>query len=128
MLALTRISAEVEAIIPNPDPPPPAFEPGPRSAAIAGEATLAPIEQVAPAYPVAAKTLGAEGSVTLRVAVLPDGSVAAAFVISCTRPGLGFEAAALAAVKRWRFAPAPLQSGSREVPVTVQFQRQRPHP
>jgi len=128
MLALTRISAEVEAIIPNPDPPPPAFEPGPRSAATASDAALAPIEQVPPAYPVAAKTLGAEGSVTLRVAVLPDGTVAGAVVISCTRPGLGFEAAALAAVKRWRFAPAPLQSGSREVPVTVQFQRQRPHP
>jgi len=133
MMALTRISAEVEAIIPNPDPPTPGFEPGPPSAAAAAaaaasDAASAPIEQVQPAYPVAARTLGAEGSVTLRASVLPDGTVAGAVVTSCTRPGLGFEAAALAAVKRWRFAPAPLQAGSREVPVTVQFQRQRPHP
>jgi len=130
MMALTRISAEVEAIIPNPDSPTAGFEPGPPSAAAAAasDAASAPIEQVQPAYPVAARTLGAEGSVTLRAAVLPDGTVAGAVVTSCTRPGLGFEAAALAAVKRWRFAPAPLQSGSREVPVTVQFQRQRPHP
>jgi len=130
MLALTRISADVEAIIPNPDPPPPGFEPGPTSAAAvaANDAAMAPIEQVAPAYPVAARTLGAEGSVAVRLAVRPDGTVEGAVVTGCTRPGLGFEAAALAAVKRWRFSPAPVQSGSREVPVTVQFQRQRPHP
>jgi len=128
VFALTRISVEVEAIIPRPDEPPPGIGPGPPSAgAPSGEAST-PIAHVNPVYPVAARSLGAEGRVTLRLAVLPDGSVADAVVESCTRPGLGFEAAALAAVKLWRYEPAPLQSGSREVPVTIDFQRQRVRP
>jgi protein TonB len=127
-LALTRISAEVEAIIPNPDEPPP-FDPGPQL----GNSTGVPdppslLKQIPPVYPVAARSLRAEGRVTLRLSVLPDGSIGRATVEECSRQGLGFEEAALAAVKRWRYEPAPVQLGARKVTVTVQFQREEVHP
>jgi len=79
-------------------------------------------------YPVAARSLRAEGRVTLRLAVLPDGRVGGATVLECSRTGLGFEAAALEAVKRWRYEPVPLQSGARKVVVRVHFQQQEGSP
>ena len=117
-LALNTISADIEAIIPNPDDPPPSLEVGPPSAG----PTL--VERVPPVYPVAARSLRAEGRVTLRLAVLQDGTVDGATIEECSRPGLGFEAAALAAVKRWRYEPAPLEAGPRSVIVTIHFQSQ----
>jgi protein TonB len=130
-LALNAISADVEAIIPNPDAPPPAFEVGPLSglpAVAPPDAAPALIERVAPVYPVAARSLRAEGRVTLRLAVRPDGSVSRAIVEECSRTGLGFEAAALAAVKRWRYEPAPLQPGPRTVSVTIHFRNEEVRP
>ena len=49
-------------------------------------------------------------------------------VEECSRRGLGFEAAALNAVKRWRYEPAPLQTGSRKVVVTIHFQQPKERP
>jgi len=122
----SRISAEVEAIIPNPDAPPPALDAGPSLAPSAGVVDTAPplLKQTTPAYPAAAKTLKAEGSVTLRLDVLPDGTVGAASVEECSRPGLGFEAAALTAVRQWRYQPSPQQVGVRKVSVRVHFRSQ----
>lgn len=130
-VALTKISAEVEAIIPNPDTPPPSLELGPPSGAFpttVPDAALSPVERVSPVYPIAARALRAEGDVTLRLAVLPDGSVGRATVEECSRPGLGFEAAAVDAVKRWKYEPAPPQSGSRRLIVTIRFQRHEQRP
>jgi protein TonB len=130
-IALNTIPADIEAIIPSPDRPPPSGESGPPSRVpppTPQDAPPALIEQVPPVYPVAARTLRAEGRVTLRLAVLPDGSVGGATVLDCTRKGLGFEAAALEAVKRWRYEPAPLQAGARKVVVRVHFQRQEERP
>lgn len=129
-LALSKISVQVEAIIPNPDSPPPSADLGPPLGAAGGvvEAPPSAIEHVSPIYPVAAKSLRAEGHVTLHLTVLPDGSVSGATVESCSRPGLGFEAAAIAAVKRWRYEPASPQLGPRKVTVTVHFQRQEGRP
>jgi TonB family protein len=62
--------------------------------------------------------------VTVRLTVLPDGSVGDAEVEDCTRKGVGFEAAALNAVKRWRYEAAPLQSHARTVMVTIHFRQQ----
>jgi len=124
-VALNTFSAEIEAIIPNPDTPPPALELGPPSGGVAAQPSDAPptlVESVKPVYPVAARSLRAEGHVKVRLAVLPDGSVGEATVFACSRRGVGFEAAALNAVKRWRYAPAPLQSDSRSVIVTIHFQ------
>jgi protein TonB len=126
-LALNTISADIEAIIPNPDPPPPSLEVGPPSGFIPAnphEAEPTVVERVLPVYPVAARSLRAEGSVRLRLAVLQDGTVDRATIEECSRPGLGFEAAALAAVKQWRYEPAPLQPGPRSVTVTIHFQSQ----
>jgi len=128
-LVLGRLSVNVEAIIPPPDDAPDSLGPGPRPAAAApAESTPAPIEHVSPVYPAAARSLRAEGRVTLRLLVLPDGSVGTAAVEECTRPGLGFEAAALAAVKRWRYEPVPPSAGSRQLSVTVHFQKQGGQP
>ena len=126
-LTLTMISADVEAIIPNPDPPPEHEDVGPQAVSRA-DAPPSLIDQVPPVYPLAARSIRAEGKVTLRLFVLPDGSIGRAIVEESSRPGLGFEAAALAAVKRWRYEPAPLQTGMRKVSVTVHFQRQEARP
>jgi protein TonB len=128
-LALNMISANVEAIIPNPDALPPVREFGPPSSVappMPDQPSL--VERVSPAYPVAARSLRAEGRVTLRLEVLPDGSVGGATVEECTRKGLGFESAALDAVKRWRYEPAPQQTGVRKVVVSIHFQQHEARP
>jgi protein TonB len=130
-LVLNVISADVEAIIPNPDAPPPSLEIGPPARAVPApppDTSPALVESAAPVYPIAARSLRAEGRVRLRLAVLPDGTVSGATVEECTRPGLGFEAAALEAVKKWRYEPAPLQSGARRVVVSIHFQQQEARP
>ena len=125
-IALTTIPADIEAIIPNPSPPSPSAETGPPSSVPSGtppNAEPALIEQVPPLYPAAARSFRAEGRVTLKLSVLPDGSVGGATVLESSRPGLGFEAAALEAVKRWRYEPAPLEAGARKVVVRVHFRQ-----
>jgi periplasmic protein TonB len=126
-VALATISAEVEAIIPNPDSPPLPGVVGPDSF-IAPDTSPSLITSVRPVYPLAARTIQAEGRVTLRLSVMPDGHVGRAIVEGCSRPGLGFEAAAVAAVKLWRYEPSPLQAGPRKVTVTVDFQRKDARP
>jgi protein TonB len=130
-IALNTIAADIEAIIPNPERPPPSAEVGPPphgSSPTPQSAEPALIEQVPPVYPVAARTLRVEGRVTLRLAVLPDGSVGGASVLDCSRKGLGFEVAALEAVKRWRYEPVPIQAGVRKVVVRVHFRQQEERP
>jgi TonB family protein len=130
-LVLTAMSGDTEAIIPYPDAWPPSLEVGPPSGPSAAAPTDAPpnlIEQVRPVYPVAARSRNAEGRVTLRLAVQPDGRVGRALVEECSRTGLGFEAAALAAVKQWRYEPAPPESGTRTVTVTIHFKNQDVRP
>ena len=130
-LALNTMSADIEAIIPNPDALPPSLEAGPPSGFVPAnpsDAMPTLVERVPPVYPVAARSLRAEGRVMLRLAVREDGTVGGATIEACSRTGLGFEAAALAAVKRWRYEPAPLQSGPRSVTVTIHFQSQDVRP
>ena len=130
-ISLNTIPAEIEAVIPNPDRSPPSAEFGPPSrvpSATLQNAEPALIEKVPPVYPVAARSLRAEGRVTLRLAVLPDGSVGGATVVECSRKGLGFEAAALEAVRQWRYEPIAFQSGVRRVVVRVHFQQQEGRP
>jgi len=129
--SLNTIPANFEAIIPNPDTPPPSAELGPPSRVVPAIPLNAPptlVESVRPVYPVAARSLGAEGRVMLRLAVLPDGSVGGAIVLDCSRTGLGFEAAAQEAAKRWRYETAPPQSGERRVVVWIHFQQEEGRP
>lgn len=62
------------------------------------------LESMRPPYPKRAREMGWEGTVVLRVEVMPDGTVGAASVHR-TSGYLTLDEAALVAVKRWRFAP-----------------------
>jgi TonB family protein len=71
------------------------------------EAHRAIVTRVSPVYPELAKRMGVSGSVTIRVTVLPNGTV------SETRIEAGhplLRPAAEEAVRRWRFAADPNSS------------------
>ncbi len=55
-------------------------------------------------YPAAARTAGIEGRVVVRYDVTVEGTVANAVVVEADPPGV-FDAAALDAVRSWRFRP-----------------------
>lgn len=73
--------------------------------------------KVAPVYPELARKSRLPGSVILQAIILRDGSVGAITVLRSTPPGVGFEDAAIEAVRQWRYEPAT-QFG---VPVEVYF-------
>lgn len=75
------------------------------------------VGKVTPEYPWLARMLRTEGRVILQAIVDTDGSVADLEVLAVNREGLGFEAAAMAAIKRWRYSPATLKGE----PVAVYF-------
>jgi len=59
--------------------------------------------------------------VTVQLVVAADGSVADASVLGSTRSGMGFEAAAIDAVKGWRYQPRDPVAGPRVVVVAIDF-------
>jgi TonB family protein len=61
--------------------------------------------QVRPEFPPAAWEARFTGAVLLELTVLEDGAVGDVEVVHCTRPKVGFEDAAIAAVRKWRFEP-----------------------
>jgi TonB family protein len=73
------------------------------SCAHASEQDLQPVTKVAPEYPDLARQTGVDGEVRLRVLVGPDGRVVTTQIVKSI-PML--DDAAVAAVLRWRFAPA----------------------
>lgn len=79
--------------------------------AAGGYAQIDAADRVAPVYPRRAKAKHISATVTLRVSVAADGSVSNVAVLGCDRPGLGFEQAASAAVRRWRYTPARDEAG-----------------
>lgn len=82
-----------------------ADEDGKTQAAPAEEqTTLQPVIQVEPAYPPRAD--GRTGRVSVNVSIAPDGSVSGVRVASATPRGM-FDAAAVDAVRRWRYPPLP---------------------
>jgi protein TonB len=62
--------------------------------------------RVEPAYPPAAQAAGFEGSVAVAAVVNADGSVGVVEVVESSSPRLGFEDAAMDAIKQWQFEPA----------------------
>jgi protein TonB len=76
---------------------------------------LIPGTRVRPDYPRSARRAHAEGRVILQAVILRDGSVGEVDVIRCTKPTFGFEAAAIEAVRMWRYTPG-FQNGR---PVSV---------
>lgn len=92
-----------------PAPPAPPAAPPPRSAE--RSAVLSPPRPSAtnlpPVYPAAARARGVEGVVHLLVTIEADGSVGAASLAASSGHAL-LDAAALDAVRAWRFSPALL--------------------
>jgi len=76
-----------------------------------------------PIYPANLRLMGVRGTVRLSVTVRVDGLVGDVQVTKADPPGRGFEAAALAAVKRWRYKPATLRSvpTEAEIEVVIEF-------
>jgi TonB family protein len=58
-------------------------------------------------------------SVTLRVQVKRDGRVGDVDVVDTTRKGMGFEQAAVEAVKKWLYTPATRNGTPEDAVVTV---------
>jgi len=76
------------------------------------------VHRVSPRYPAEARREHVWGEVTLEAQVLKDGSVSEVKVVKCTSPRHGFEAAAIEAVKQWRYEPGTCDGK----PVDVWFQ------
>jgi protein TonB len=77
-----------------------------------------PISRTAAAYPSRARAKNVEGEVVLRLRVLPDGRVEDVKVVEARPEGWDFEAAAVAAVRGWRFSPATYEGRPVAVVVT----------
>jgi TonB family protein len=75
-----------------------------RSASILPETTLRKVRNVAPVYPFVAEQLGRSGVVEMQFTVETDGSVGDIQVVHADPPGM-FNAAAIAAVRQWRYQP-----------------------
>lgn len=107
---------DVEFLIGVPEPPPPQ---GPLLAGVGGVTNpeLIPESKLDPEYPELARVARLEGNVILQAIISEDGTVTEIEVLRTNRPQMGFEAAAIAAVRQWRYKPA-LQNGK---PVEVYF-------
>lgn len=73
------------------------------------------IKMVQPKYPPKAKEDKVEGQVTIKAVIEKDGSVTKPEVQECTILGYGFEEAAIAAVREWRYTPARVNGKIRSV-------------
>jgi protein TonB len=98
---------------PPPGPPGPATPDG-RNVSFP---LLIPESKVSPDYPELARTVRLQGRVILQAVIRKDGTVEEVSVLQSTRPGVGFEQAAIEAIRRWRYEPA-VQNG---VPLDVYF-------
>jgi len=96
---------DVEILLGVPDPPP-ADAGGPLLAGVAGITNPVLIEKHRPNYPELARVGRLEGSVILQAVVRRDGTVGELHVLRCTEPNMGFEEAAMDAVRLWRYEPA----------------------
>jgi len=107
---------DVEFLIGVPNAPPPT---GPLVAGAGGvtKPIIIPESRVRPEYPELARVARIEGKVILQAIVLKDGTVGDIEVLSCNRPGMGFEETAQTALQQWRYRPA--MQGDR--PVDVYF-------
>ncbi len=110
------IPPDVDVMIGEPEAPPPS---GPLLAGV-GDVTnpvAIPETKVQPSYPELARQARVEGKVILQAVITASGDVAQLEVLRCNRPNMGFEEAAIDAVKEWKYEPA-LQNGR---PVEVFF-------
>ena len=81
-----------------------------------------PTKTPPPEYPYALKREGVSGVVAVKVLIDVNGSVAECAVSKSTNPG--FEAAALDAVKKWKFKPAKKDGAPVEARLIIPIQFQ----
>jgi protein TonB len=112
------IPPDVDVLIGVPEPPPPG---GPLLAGAEGVTLpeLIPESKLKPDYPELARVARIEGRVILQAIVLKNGSVGETEVLSCNRPGMGFEESAVDAVAQWRYKPAMQRGKAVDVYFTV---------
>ena len=118
-IVLAEIDPDVDVVIGAPEPPPLAG--GPVRAGLGGVTMPVLIESTkrTPLYPELGRKAKLTGSVILEAVVLKDGTVSNIKVLRTPRPGMGFEKAAIDAVKQWRFRPALRNGEAVEVYFTV---------
>jgi TonB family protein len=93
----------------------------PREAGFGGVSLpeLIPESKVEPLYPPEALEKGLDGSVTLSLIILEDGGVGEVILLAAEPEGLGFEEAAMLAVRRWRYEPSIYEGRPVEVRYTI---------
>jgi len=108
-------SATIQPLIEQAVPPPS----GPRIPGSGGVTNplLIADSQVRPEYPEPPRQARLEGTVILEAIIRTDGTVGEIRVLRCTQPYVGFEEAAIDAVRQWLYEPAT-QNGR---PVDVYF-------
>lgn len=81
-----------------------------------------PLVRIEPTYPMRAKRMRLEGSVTLHFTINPDGSVRNVTVKN-SKPKRIFDQAAVRAIKRWKFKPKMVggKAVAQEGEQTIQF-------
>jgi protein TonB len=102
------LEADAEAL-PQVGAGPPAAAPDAGAAGPASGLPFLALAQPAPRYPRAARLRGAEGTAWLRVSVAPSGRVQRVELERSAGDG-DLDRAALAAVRRWLFAPLPRET------------------
>ena len=107
---------DIDVLIGDPEPPPPS---GPLMAGVGdvSNPVLIPESKLDPEYPELARRARLEGNVILQAIVYKNGTVGEIEVLRCSRPNVGFETAAVEAVRAWRYQAAT-QNGQ---PVDVYF-------
>ena len=112
------IPPDVDFLIGVPEPPPPS---GPLMAGVGDVTNPVLIEdtKVQPEYPELARVARLEGNVILQAIIHADGAVGDLEVLRCNRPNMGFEDAAVDAVRNWRYQPATQNGRPVEVYFTV---------
>jgi len=108
------------------EPLPPDYErkdcPVGQLASLTGECVTPPIlaHRVTPVHPIPATSGEARRAlVVLRCVITVDGSVRDVEILSCSRPGKGFERAAESAVLLWRYVPALVDGKPVELYTTI---------
>lgn len=132
--ATSRVMDAAPTSLPSVAPAAPVPEPvvaAPAAVASAAQAITPPDLRAAylanprPPYPLAARRLGLEGKVVLRVEILESGSVAQVLVARGSGHDM-LDQSALQAVKQWRFVPArkggEAVSASVEVPISFRLE------
>ena len=110
------VGVDLTAMVPPPPPPPVAPSPTEPVRMHAGIDPPKKTRDVAPEYPVMARSTGAQGVVIIEATIDVDGNVAGTRVLRSI-PLL--DAAALDAVRQWKYAPARLNGSPVAVLVTV---------